>query len=96
MSKITVVAKIVAKEENRELVKTELLKLVASSVKEAGCINYNCLQDNDDSNTFTMYENWKDAEALTLHAATPHYVAFQTGAKDAIAEFTVNKMTMLA
>lgn len=35
MSKITVVAKIVAKEENRELVKTELLKLVASSVQEA-------------------------------------------------------------
>lgn len=57
MSTITVVAKIVAKEENRAFVQEELLKLVTGSRTEAGCINYNCLQDNEDANTFIMYEN---------------------------------------
>ena len=96
MSTITVVAKIVAKEENRAFVKEELLKLVTGSRTEAGCINYNCLQDNEDANTFIMYENWKDAEALTLHAETPHYVGFKKAVQESLAELSVNKMTTIA
>jgi quinol monooxygenase YgiN len=96
MSTITVVAKIVAKEENRAFVKEELLKLVTGSRTEAGCVNYNCLQDNEDANTFIMYENWKDAEALMLHSETPHYVGFKKAVQESLAELSVNKMTTIA
>ncbi|WP_418264509.1 putative quinol monooxygenase [Flavobacterium faecale] len=95
MSQITVVAKIVAKEEKREFVKAELLKLVQATIKEEGCINYDLHQDNEDANVFLMYENWKDADALAIHAASAHYVAFQTVAKGTIAEFEVNKLTLV-
>jgi quinol monooxygenase YgiN len=95
MSQITVVAKIVAKEENRELVKTELLKLVQATRTEEGCVNYDLHQDNNDANVFLMYENWKDTHALAQHAASAHYVAFQTAAEGTIAELVLNKMTLV-
>ena len=38
--KLTVVARILAKEDKRELVKRELLKLIESTRAEEGCINY--------------------------------------------------------
>jgi len=38
-SKLTIVARILAKEEKRELVKSELLKLIEPTRTEDGCIN---------------------------------------------------------
>lgn len=96
MSQITVVAKIVAKEEKREFVKTQLLKLVAISLTEEGCINYNLHQDNDDANMFLVYENWKTAKALEMHSASAHFVAFVKVTEGAFAEFTLNKMTLIS
>lgn len=95
MSQITVVAKIVAKEEKRDFVKTELLQLVQATVLEEGCINYNLHQDNENANLFLVYENWKSAEALDLHSASEHFVAFVKAAEGAFDEFVVNKMTAI-
>ncbi|MFK7900077.1 MAG: putative quinol monooxygenase [Cyclobacteriaceae bacterium] len=44
---LTIVAKILAKEGKRELVKAELLKLIAITKQEEGCINYDLHQDNE-------------------------------------------------
>jgi len=46
VSKITVVAKVVAKKVDVEAVKTELLKLILPTRKEGGCIEYRLHQDN--------------------------------------------------
>ncbi|MCG9791881.1 putative quinol monooxygenase [Flavobacterium algicola] len=95
MSQITVVAKIVAKEEKRDFVKAELLQLVQASVLEEGCITYNLHQDNDDANVFLVYENWKSAEALDLHSASEHFVAFVKATDGAFDTFVINKMTAI-
>ena len=52
--RLTIVAKILAKEEKRELVKKELLKLIELTRGEDGCINYDLHQDNDNKNLFLL------------------------------------------
>ena len=44
---LTIVARILAKEEKRELVKAALLKLIDVTRAEKGCINYVLHQDNE-------------------------------------------------
>ena len=46
MPTVTVVAKVVAKRECLETVKAELLKLIAPTRKEEGCLEYTLHQDN--------------------------------------------------
>ena len=62
MSKLTIVAKIVAKEEKREFVKAELLKLIPITRAEKGNINYDLHQDNENPNLFLFHENWESRE----------------------------------
>lgn len=55
MSKITIAATINAATEKSELVKAELLKLVALSRSDAGCIHYDLHQDNESPLNFLVY-----------------------------------------
>ena len=60
--KLTIVARILAKPEKRELVKSELLKLIDITRAEKGCINYDLHQDNENENLFLFYENWESRD----------------------------------
>jgi len=51
---LTLVANIEAKAEQVEFVKSELLKLVAPTRLEAGCIQYDLHQDNSNPALFTL------------------------------------------
>ncbi len=55
MSTLTIVAKIEAKSDKVELVKAELLKLIAPTRKEAGCIQYDLHQDNSNPAVFVFF-----------------------------------------
>ncbi|MFA0125595.1 putative quinol monooxygenase, partial [Vibrio sp. 10N.261.48.A2] len=46
MSKLTIIATIVSKEDKIELVKSEMIKLIDRTRVEDGCINYDLHQDN--------------------------------------------------
>ena len=59
MSNLTVVAKVTAKKDSVDNVKSELLKLITPTRKENGCIEYNLHQDNDDPAVFIFYETWE-------------------------------------
>jgi quinol monooxygenase YgiN len=39
---------------------------------EAGCIQYDLMQNVEDPVDFTFYEEWASAEALAAHAASAH------------------------
>ena len=52
---LTIVARILAKEEKRDLVKTELVKLLDITRAEEGCINYDLHQDNENPNLFWFH-----------------------------------------
>lgn len=95
MSRLTVVAKVVAKKGSVESVKTELLKLVAPTREEEGCIDYTLHQDNDHPDLFIFYENWENAACLEKHVNSAHYKAYAGAVAGLIEEKTVHKMTRI-
>lgn len=92
-TKLTVMAKILAKEGERELVKTELLKLIDITRKEEGCISYDLHQDNENPNLFLFFENWESRELLEKHLKTKHIQAYIKATEGAVEEFVLNEMT---
>lgn len=96
MSKLTVVAKIVAKKELVTIVKGELLKLIEPTRKEDGCIEYKLYQDNDNSAVFVFYENWESADHLEKHMNTAHFKGFVAAIGGMTEELAINKLTQLA
>jgi len=95
VSKITVVAKVVARKVAVEAVKAELLKLIVPTRKESGCIEYRLHQDNQYHAVFFFYETWEDAGSLEKHINTDHYKAYVRAVHEMIEEKVVNKMTRI-
>lgn len=93
MSKLTVVAKVVAKKEAVENVRTELLKMIAPTRREQGCIEYRLHQDNNDPAVFVFYENWENAACLERHMASEHFRAYLNAVDGLIADKVVHLMT---
>ena len=85
-SRLTVVARIMAKTGMEEQVRQGLLALVAPTRSETGCINYDLHQANDEKGLFLFYENWTDRKALDEHLRTPHLQGFLKQADDLLAE----------
>ena len=96
MSKITIVAKVVAKKDSVEAVKAELLKLIPPTKRESGCIEYNLHQDNQDPSIFLFYETWESAASIEKHINTDHYKAYIKALDGLLEEKVVNKMTRIA
>ncbi|WP_420603129.1 putative quinol monooxygenase [Flagellimonas sp.] len=94
-NQLTIVARILAKPGKDELVKSELLKLIESTRKEEGCINYDLHQDNENENLFLFYENWTTRELWQKHMANPHLEQYMKATEGAIEDFTLNEMTII-
>lgn len=92
---LTIIAKILAKEEKRDFVKEELLKLIEITRKEEGCINYDLHQDNENSNLFLFHENWESRELWQTHMNTVHLAEYIKATEGAVEEFTLNEMTKI-
>jgi len=93
MSTITVVAKVIAKSDSIEAVKTELLKMVAPTRQEEGCIEYRLHQDNEDPAVFFFYENWKNIACLEQHMNSEHFKAYVAAVGDLISDKVVHIMS---
>ncbi len=96
MSELILVAKVVAKKESVELVKSELLKLVAHAKEDEGCLTYSCHEDKSDPAVFIFYEIWESAALLEKHMLTEGFKAYQKAVDGHIAERAINKLTLLA
>lgn len=92
MSKLTVIANILSKEENVDELKSILEKLVVSTNKEKGCILYDLQQDISNSASFVMIEYWESKEALDLHMEQPHFKEFRVASENLIEDFSVKTM----
>ena len=73
---LTVIARIQAKPGKEAKVKQELMKLVAPTHAEAGCIQYDLHQAIEDSALFFFYETLVSKKTLDEHLAKPHLAAF--------------------
>ncbi len=91
--KLTIVAKILAKEEKRELVKAELLKLIENTRAEEGCINYDLHQDNQNKNLFLFHENWTNRDLWQKHMGNTHLQDYMKATDGAVEDLILNEMT---
>ena len=83
---LTLLARLKAKPGKENALKAALMKLVPASRAEAGCINYDLHEDNNDSSVYWFYENWKDEAALAAHTQEPHYLELGRVKDDLLAE----------
>ena len=95
MSKIVVVAKVVAKKEFLPSVKSSLLNLIAPTREETGCIDYTLHQDIDDPSVFVFYETWENLSSLENHLESDHYQAHARNVKGMIDDKEVFRMTRI-
>lgn len=92
---LTIVARIEAKPDQVELVKSELLKMLEPTRAEAGCLNYDLHQDNDNPAVFLFYENWETRELWQDHMNSEHLKAYKEAAGDALVGVVINEMTQV-
>lgn len=95
MSQLTIVANIKAHNDKIELVKEELLKLIDKTRSEEGCINYDLHQDNHNPAHFLFYENWESRALWQTHMKNTHLADYMAATDGAVAEFTLNEMTLI-
>ncbi|MCL1047085.1 antibiotic biosynthesis monooxygenase [Shewanella electrodiphila] len=96
MTRLTIVANIIAKANKIELVKAELLKLIEITRAEAGCINYDLHQDNENPAHFMFYENWETRELWQTHMGNTHLAEYMSATEGAVEQFILNEMTHIA
>ncbi|WP_372774866.1 putative quinol monooxygenase [Mangrovibacterium sp.] len=48
-------------------------ELVNETVKEAGCIEYELIRDQDSRSVFIMVEKWESKEHLDSHSNSDHF-----------------------
>lgn len=85
-SQVTVLAMFKAKPGLEERVREELLKLVAPTRAEFGCINYDLHHCSDDKSQFMLHENWVSRKDLDVHLEMPYLQRFKSIADEILAE----------
>ena len=94
-NQLTIVARILAKVEKRDMVKSELLKLIPITRAEKGCINYDLHQDNENPNLFLFHETWESRELWQQHMNNAHLADYIKATDGAVEEFIVRQMTII-
>jgi quinol monooxygenase YgiN len=69
---IRVVARLVAKPDSVDQVRSILSDVVDQTRNESGCISYELLQNRTDQTDFTFVEEWESDAAIDAHLTTKH------------------------
>jgi len=96
MPVITVVAKLVVKQEFIDVVKAELLKLIIPTRQEEGCLEYRLHQDSEDPSVFIFYENWQNMACLDRHMNSAHFKSYGAAVGDKLADKVVFKLAEIS
>jgi quinol monooxygenase YgiN len=89
---LTVVAKVEAKTNHLEALRKGLIGLIAPTLAENGCINYDLHQDHKNENTFLFYENWESRSHWEDHNVSVHIKAFQQATEGMIEKVEIFEM----
>jgi len=82
---LRVVARVIARPEKVEQVKSILTKLVEATRQEEGCITYELLQNHQDVTDFTFVKEWESQALLEAHLASAHIAQAKSQLEGAIA-----------
>ncbi len=58
-------------------------------------MNYDLHQDNENPNLFLFHGNWESRELWQEHKNNGHLVEYMKATDGAVAEFTLNEMTVI-
>ncbi|PWJ60194.1 quinol monooxygenase YgiN [Dyadobacter jejuensis] len=92
---LTIVAKIYAKEQTKDLVKAELIKLIAPTKAEEGCLCYDLHQDLENPCFFLFYETWSTRELWQQHMNSEHSANFGKATEGALASVAIHEMSQV-
>lgn len=92
---LSLVAIVKAKEEKIDFVKEEILKLIPITRAEKGNINYNLHVDNNNPNTFVLYENWASYDEWQDHMNNTHMVNYAKITEDAVEDWQLIELTKI-
>jgi quinol monooxygenase YgiN len=96
LEEIVIVANIKVKEEFKDEVYSELIKLYKSTHKyDEGCIQYELHKDLSDKNSFSFVETWENPEFLALHEQKEHFKTFVAKIENKIENLTISKLEKL-
>ena len=82
---LRVIARVKARADKVDELRSVLSSLVEPTQKEPGCLSYNLLQNNEDPTDFTLVEEWESNKALESHLATKHFKDAQVKLPDLVA-----------
>lgn len=86
MPTIRVVARLSAFPDRIDELKTLLLSLIEPTRQEAGCLQYELLQNRADPTDFTFVEEWESDALLDQHLASTHIQAAVAKVPELVAE----------
>jgi quinol monooxygenase YgiN len=89
---LTIVARIKAKSGQESALAAELAKLVAPTLVEAGCLQYDFHRDLEDPGNFLFFENWATKEQWHAHIESPQLLAYKSAADDLVDVFELFQM----
>jgi quinol monooxygenase YgiN len=79
---VTLIAKVVAKDDKVAAAKAGLQELVRHTSQEPGCLSYTLHQDQKDPRVFFFYEQFQDQAAFDFHAVQPYIAALNARASE--------------
>lgn len=85
-TRVTVLARAVARDGMAEQLRAELLALVAPARRERGCLSYDLHRSTEDPAQFMFYENWESRASLDAHLEMPYLDDFDERTKELLAE----------
>lgn len=96
MSKLTITGNVIAKSGHEDFVRSELEKLIPITREEAGCIQYDLHQDNENPCYFMFYENWESRELWQAHMQNDHLKAYIAATDGMVEKFWIHELTHIA
>ena len=85
MPELSVVAVLVARDGQEDVVRSALRALVPPTRAEEGCLAYELFESAASPGTFVTQERWRGQDDLDGHLQTPHVQQALTTAGDALA-----------
>jgi len=92
---LIVCARIEAKKDKIDFVKSEVVKLVKPTRKEKGCVQYILHQDIEHPEVFIFFEKWEDDTACEIHMKNSHTQKFVTAINGFVSKIEVSKLKQI-
>jgi quinol monooxygenase YgiN len=92
---VTAVAIAKAKPGLEDELGRRMADLVAPTLAEPGCINYDLHRSNSDPRTWMFYENWRTQADLDAHIKTAHFASFFARADEVLANVEAYQATLI-